>query len=529
MTLTMNRVSTDRRDPNLRGRLLPLLLTASFVTAGAMPIQGQQPPSMRMWAAQTGPNQVALAWEEIPGAVEYRIYAGDPDAATNAAARRPISTLSGSGRGGIITGMNRVSSGLYLEAVGRDRRRIRKLAFNTVTPIRAGQVVTAPAEATATATGDTAITLSWTAVPGATAYILGRAVGPGGFQMLCRLCSTDPKFVDRDVMPGAGHSYTVTAVFPSGVSQRTLSNTVTPGAAVAVAGSAGTPGTGAPTGSTSTGQTTPMTSYTPPGQPAGTTTSYTPPGQPAGSTSSSTTTAASTPSTQTTAATASTESSQAKLAPFQQQLDSLRSLLAPYTSGFQVQSTTATDSALFSQVLRQIDSLRTQAASMVGGSLSVSPTDSTLLQQTLAAFVQRADSLRSSVVAILGNVFQGPATTTQPVTHTATPVWTGPCRLDYQRADNMWAPFGKPTGTLGTETISLADGQAKLFFTDWKYEKQRNDGSNYYGSHLRIATNPGTRPLKLQTQTQLSSGWLTINAGETKQFQADLAQVSCTN
>src|SRR5512143_360478 len=154
MTSTMNRASTDRRAPNQTGRLLPLLLTASFVAAGAMPIWAQQPPSVRMWAAQTAPNQVTLAWEEIPGAVEYRIYAGDPDA-NNPAARRPISTLSGSGRGGIITGMNRVSSGLYLEAVGRDRRRIRKLAFNAVTPIRAAQVVAAPAEATATATGDT--------------------------------------------------------------------------------------------------------------------------------------------------------------------------------------------------------------------------------------------------------------------------------------------------------------------------------------------------------------------------------------
>jgi hypothetical protein len=101
--------------------------------------------------------------------------------------------------------------------------------------------------------------------------------------------------------------------------------------------------------------------------------------------------------------------------------------------------------------------------------------------------------------------------------------------VDYQRADNMWAPFGKPVGALGTESLSLLDGQSKLFFTDWKYEKNRNDGSNYYGSHLRIATNQSTRPVKLQTHTALSTGWMTLNAGETKQFQADLAQVSCTN
>src|SRR5512146_2931949 len=101
MTPTMNRVSTDRSAPNLRGRLLPLLLSASVVAAGATQIRAQQSPSIRMWAAQTAPNQVTLSWEEIPGAVEYRIYAGDPDTTTNPAARRPISTLRGSGRGGI--------------------------------------------------------------------------------------------------------------------------------------------------------------------------------------------------------------------------------------------------------------------------------------------------------------------------------------------------------------------------------------------------------------------------------------------
>ena len=63
------------------------------------------------------------------------------------------------------------------------------------------------------------------------------------------------------------------------------------------------------------------------------------------------------------------------------------------------------------------------------------------------------------------------------------------CQLDYRRADNMWAPEGQPSASLGTETIGLAVGQKKVFITDWKYEKLRNDGTRYYGSHLRIATN----------------------------------------
>jgi hypothetical protein len=72
------------------------------------------------------------------------------------------------------------------------------------------------------------------------------------------------------------------------------------------------------------------------------------------------------------------------------------------------------------------------------------------------------------------------------------------CVLEYQRADNMWAAFGRPDGALGTETITLAPGQSRVFVTDWKYEKTRNDGTNFYGSHLRVATNKGEIPAQVE-------------------------------
>lgn len=72
------------------------------------------------------------------------------------------------------------------------------------------------------------------------------------------------------------------------------------------------------------------------------------------------------------------------------------------------------------------------------------------------------------------------------------------CVLEYQRADNMWAAIGRPDGNLGVETITLAPGTTRVFVTDWKYEKTRNDGTNYYGSHLRIARNKGTIPASLE-------------------------------
>lgn len=61
----------------------------------------------------------------------------------------------------------------------------------------------------------------------------------------------------------------------------------------------------------------------------------------------------------------------------------------------------------------------------------------------------------------------------------------------------MWAAPGRPDGALGTETLTLQPGETKVFTTDWKYEKQRNDGRNYYGSHVRTVRNAGQRPINL--------------------------------
>ena len=77
---------------------------------------------------------------------------------------------------------------------------------------------------------------------------------------------------------------------------------------------------------------------------------------------------------------------------------------------------------------------------------------------------------------------------------------TAPCVLEYRRADNMWANWGRPDGLLGAETITLQPGQKKVFATDWSYEKQRNDGTNFYGSHLRRVVNRGAGPLQMKVR-----------------------------
>jgi len=72
-----------------------------------------------------------------------------------------------------------------------------------------------------------------------------------------------------------------------------------------------------------------------------------------------------------------------------------------------------------------------------------------------------------------------------------------PCVFEYRRADNMWSNWGRPDGFLGAETITLQPGQKKVFVTDWSYEKQKNDGTNFYGSHLRRAVNRGAGPVQI--------------------------------
>jgi hypothetical protein len=93
-------------------------------------------------------------------------------------------------------------------------------------------------------------------------------------------------------------------------------------------------------------------------------------------------------------------------------------------------------------------------------------------------------------------------TTARPATPRAA---ADACVLQYQRADNMWAPFGIPDGNLGTETVTVSAGQSQGFSSGWKYEKLRNDGVNFYSSHLRVATNTGTRQVMLVVRNQF--GW----------------------
>ena len=92
----------------------------------------------------------------------------------------------------------------------------------------------------------------------------------------------------------------------------------------------------------------------------------------------------------------------------------------------------------------------------------------------------------------------------------------------------MWAPFGKPDGNLGIETIQVQANGKQDFNTDWAFERMRNDGVRaWYGSHLRVAKNTGTRQVELWIKNQFRAQWVSLQPGQTQLFQDDLTMVYC--
>jgi hypothetical protein len=87
----------------------------------------------------------------------------------------------------------------------------------------------------------------------------------------------------------------------------------------------------------------------------------------------------------------------------------------------------------------------------------------------------------------------------------------------------MWAT----DGNLGPETVTVSPGWKRWFITDWKYEKLRNDGVRFYGSHLRVAKNTGTMNVGLSIKNQFGSKLVPMQPGQTQQFRDDLEYVFC--
>ena len=188
----------------------------------SLALQGTQPAApSNLWAAQTSPREITLTWTRVPGAARYRIFEGAGDAAkllgqTSASANQYIRPVSAFG----------VEHRFSIEAIHQTGEVSARVSFNPVVPreVTPGPVAS-PAAVTARA-GQDGISITWDAVTGATGYRIARQIAPGGFQILCYLCSTETSFRDATAQPGGRHVYTVAAVAPMGVSRPVRSSEV---------------------------------------------------------------------------------------------------------------------------------------------------------------------------------------------------------------------------------------------------------------------------------------------------------------
>lgn len=94
----------------------------------------------------------------MPGAAEYLIHLGDPSV-PGTLTQRPASVLSASGRGAILTGIQRMANGITLVAVDARGRVLRQEPFNPVVPATLFPPVTPPTSVTAKAASASEVTL----------------------------------------------------------------------------------------------------------------------------------------------------------------------------------------------------------------------------------------------------------------------------------------------------------------------------------------------------------------------------------
>ena len=206
-------------------------LAASLTATAAAAQNPPFPPPTNLWAAQTSANQITLSWHRVPGALSYQVYR------VSGGEARLVSRPQRSGDRSVqrVDGVG-VPHVFAIEAISENGTISERVRFNEVVPIEPTPgPIPAPGSVTAEATGNGVIAVKWSLVPGATAYMIGRAVSPGGYRLICSLCGSTPLYLDSATTPGATHAYSVVALTPSGPSRPTRSGPVVPQGTLVVA------------------------------------------------------------------------------------------------------------------------------------------------------------------------------------------------------------------------------------------------------------------------------------------------------
>jgi fibronectin type 3 domain-containing protein len=167
-------------------------------------------------ATPVSPTEIDLAWGAVAGATSYRvqrsIFSGGP---YTTVASPAVASLADTGLSSATTYYYVV---LALDAGG---------ASAASTQITASTPMFPPTGVLATAVSSSAITVTWTAVTGATSYAVSRATVSGGPYTSVGL-PTNPTFADSGLSAGTTYYYVVQAVNSSGTSpQSAPASTIT--------------------------------------------------------------------------------------------------------------------------------------------------------------------------------------------------------------------------------------------------------------------------------------------------------------
>ena len=181
------------------------------------------------FAASPGNQQIILSWDIVTGATSYRLYRAT--SASASATRTRITTSPATLTANSYTDSSLTNGTAYTYTVRAVNGAVESVdsSVQTATPI---DPPSAPANFTATAV-EQGVTLSWSAVTGATAYRIYRATSSSASATRARI-TTSPAtltaitYIDRSVTADTAYTYSVRAVKSSAESVDSSPQTATP-------------------------------------------------------------------------------------------------------------------------------------------------------------------------------------------------------------------------------------------------------------------------------------------------------------
>ncbi|HEX9078997.1 MAG TPA: fibronectin type III domain-containing protein [Desulfuromonadaceae bacterium] len=223
-------------------------ISATTTAASPVPTAPSAPAGV---TAVGGTNQVTISWPAVSGATSYNIYYSTTSGVTVATGTKIAGATSPAVQTGLSAGATYYYIVTAVNSVGESAASV-QVAATTLTPAPTPTAPAAPTGVAATGGADQ-VTLSWTAVSGATSYNVYWSTAPGVTTTTgTKIAGATSPYVQTGLSAGTAYYYVVTAVNSVGESVASAQATATTNAPPAAVPAA-------PTGVTATGGTQQVT------------------------------------------------------------------------------------------------------------------------------------------------------------------------------------------------------------------------------------------------------------------------------